>query len=97
MPFEPGVEIDLREVDSAFRAMASAGKNLRPVFAKLKPLMFADQVDHHKKQEGPDGKWPPRADATRAKKRRGKLRTTKRALGNQMRTAFNSVFSRAGI
>ena len=65
-------KFDRKDVERGLRAMARAGKS-RAGLQALKEPMKQDQRDHAKAQEGPEGKWAPRAPSSveRAKKGRG--------------------------
>jgi hypothetical protein len=61
---EVGASVDLRDVEKGIDAMANpraVTKGLRDI---KKPLR-ADQRDHAKKNEGPEGRWAPRATKSR--------------------------------
>jgi phage gpG-like protein len=74
------VEVDTRAVDRAIDEMLRAGRNLGPAFRQAKPIMRADQREHAKRKEGPDGRWPARAPASRSYSK-GKRRRTRKLLG----------------
>jgi hypothetical protein len=61
-----GIEVDLEEVEGALRGMAAEGQNLAPAFRQLRAPLQRDQREHARRQEGPDGKWAPRAARTLA-------------------------------
>jgi hypothetical protein len=65
--------VDLREVEGGLEALRRRGLALGDVFRAAKTDMRADQTDHAKSQAGPEGTWPPRAAATIAKGRRGRV------------------------
>lgn len=61
------LDLDLRELDKEFRKFNRRSRNLRPAFAKLAPFMEADQREHARLKEGPDGAWEDRAGSTKAR------------------------------
>lgn len=66
--------VDISEAIDALDGMKRQGDRLGPAFRELRKPMRADQREHAKKQEGPEGRWQPRAPITgasaRAKRRR---------------------------
>lgn len=66
-------KLDTRDVEKGLRALLQEGHS-RGVLAALKQPVRADQKEHAKRQEGPDGRWPSRAASTVAKRRRLKSR-----------------------
>lgn len=85
---EPVVSIDLEDVFDGFDELSRAGRDLRPVWRELKPVLKADLRMH---TEGPDGPWPPRAKTPRA--RRGRRRRRRRGpLLGRLKTAFQFEF-----
>ena len=62
-----------KDVERGLRSMVAAGKAPRAALQALKGPLKDDQKDHAKAQEGPEGKWKPRAPSSveRAKKGRG--------------------------
>lgn len=62
------VDIDLSEFDAVHRRMSARAKNMTPVFRKLAPQLEADQKKHGRRREAPNGKWPPLAPATLARR-----------------------------
>jgi phage gpG-like protein len=59
--------VDLTQVMRSLARAAKAGKDLRPVWKAMRPLLKADLADHAQKQQGPDGAWPRRAASSTAK------------------------------
>lgn len=74
------VEIDLRDVERGIAAMLRRGRQLGPVFRKLRQPMRQDLRQHAKDKEGPDGDWPALAMST-VLARRGRRRRSRRLLG----------------
>lgn len=68
---------DLEELFEGYDEMSAAGRDLRPVWREVKPLVREDVRDHFKTREGPDDTWPPRDKASRGQRRMllGRLRT----------------------
>lgn len=89
--------------------MLKAGRNLRPVWSKLKPVMIKDQKEHFRLRLGPDGIWPPRAETTGKRQLRSSRRraikkgrkppknASRRVLGGKMATAFGVAFNRDAL
>jgi hypothetical protein len=65
------VKVDMRELEHGLAAMCST-RTLTEVARRLRKPMRADQRDHARKMEGPDGSWPPR------KKRLGRGKAAKK-------------------
>lgn len=98
-------DFDFRKLFREYGKVGRRGKNLRPAFAKLAPFMTADQKQNFKRQEGPDGPWPPKAASTRGRqlkrasasaRRKGRKppkRGSKKLLG-KLSTAFTVSFDR---
>jgi len=59
-------KVDLEDFEAGLRDLGRAGKTLSPAFRKLKSPMRADQRAHARAEQGPDGKWAPRAPSTAA-------------------------------
>jgi len=59
-------KIDLEDFEAGLRDVSRAGKALSPAFRKLKGPMRLDQRAHAKAEQGPEGKWAPRATSTAA-------------------------------
>ncbi len=64
------IEVDLRDLDRAFRRMRRAGVDVRPAWRKLRPQLRADQRRHMSAMEGPSGAWRPLARSTVEKRMR---------------------------
>jgi len=86
------VDVRLELVEAALQRMNRLGRNLRPLFRAVRKDMRVDQVEHRKRQEGPDGSWPRLAPGTvekryqrpgkqGRKRRRGRRRRDPRILG----------------
>lgn len=75
------ITTDFRDVESRLAAMARTTNRLAPAFRELRKPMRDDQREHQRQQEGPDGKWKPRAPSTMAAIRRRKRRRLPRLLG----------------
>ena len=65
-------DFDLREVDRGFAELVRRGAEPRALFAELKPDLRADQIDHKKKQQGPEGRWAALDPDTRARRPRAR-------------------------
>ena len=100
--------VDLRDVESGLRRMQMAGKDLRPLFKRVKSDMRADMRDHAKSEEGPSGKWPSLDPDTLAKRsrqgqgrrHRGKKKRRRKAFGKKLGRlprAFAVTYSRSFI
>lgn len=80
--------VELRDVENGLRRMQLAGKDLRPLFRRVRKVLRADQTQHAREERGPDGKWPALDQDTLRKKNRqgkgrrhrGKLKRKRRAL-----------------
>lgn len=57
------------DVDKAFEEVEVRARALSPAFREIRPRLMADQREHYRDEQGPDGKWAPRAAATEAKRR----------------------------
>lgn len=100
--------VNLRDVENGLRRMQLAGMDLRPVFKAARKDVRADQRDHAKQQEGPDGKWP-RLDPDTLKKRtrqgagrrhRGKMKRRRKKFGlmlGKLPRSFTISYSRSWI
>jgi phage virion morphogenesis protein len=66
-------KFDVSDVEEGLRALLVQGSHAKGL-ADLRAPLRDDQRDHAKAQEGPDGKWAPRARATVEKRRRMKAR-----------------------
>ena len=92
MGIDVDAHVNLRDVENGLRRMQLAGKDLRPLFRRVAKDMRADQKDHAKQQEGPDGKWPGLDPDTLAKRtrqgqgrrHRGKKKRRRRAFGRML-------------
>ncbi len=82
MTLRATADLDLRKLFREYDKMGKRGKNLRPAFRVLVPFMKADQIENFKRQEGPTGKWPPKAASTRAKAL-GKARSSAKSKGRR--------------
>ncbi len=51
--------------------------DLRPAWKESRKPLRADQREHAKKQEGPDGAWAPRSSATKVRAASGRKRKRK--------------------
>lgn len=67
--------------------MALRSPDLRPAWKELRKPLRADQREHAKKQEGPDGSWPARASSTKVRAASGRRR--KRKLLGRLPTALS--------
>jgi hypothetical protein len=79
-------KVDTTEIDRGLAAMTQEARNLGPAWKEARKPMRADQRDHARRREGPDGPWAPKAASTRARealarKRAGKRRGSRRLLG----------------
>jgi phage gpG-like protein len=72
---------DLRDVVAGLDAMAGSGAVAEGLRRLRKPLR-ADQRDHSKKAEGPDGRWPARQQKGR-RRLLGRLPSTVKITSNQ--------------
>jgi len=103
----PTVTVDLSELDAAIKRAEKAGIDMRPAWRTLRSPFRKDQGAHMKAQQGPRGKWPGLAAATREKRmkqltsnrknftRKGKLKkSAKRSVG---RVLSRRLLSRAKV
>lgn len=67
MSIAPTFRVDLSDVERAMARLVRRGHALAPVFRELKKPLRQDQLEHGRRAEGPDGKWPARAASTLAK------------------------------
>lgn len=68
-------EINLDDLDRSIRGLLRQAGNLGPAWKQAKKPILADQREHARAQEGPDGQWPARSPFTIARMRsRGKRR-----------------------
>ncbi len=74
MPIGARIELDLRDVDKGISQAVRAGKNLKPVWNKLGPVLRKDLEEHQRRQEGPDGAWDKLSPETRGRGGRPKRR-----------------------
>lgn len=79
-------KIDMTAVDRGLAALTQDARNLAPAFKAAKKPARADQREHAKLRQGPDGAWAPKAASTLArealaKKRAGKRRGSRKLLG----------------
>ena len=51
-------EIDLADVLAGLDAMQKAGKDLRPLWKQVRPLLKTDLGQHFADRAGPNGAWP---------------------------------------
>jgi hypothetical protein len=58
------VEVEIASLVSGLDALQKAGKDLRPVFKKLRPAIAADLREHFSSAEAPEGAWAPRASSS---------------------------------
>lgn len=65
-------QLDLDEVDRAMLGVKKNAKTLLPVFRSLRADLRRDIKDHANRQQGPSGKWAPRAASTEAKYRQAR-------------------------
>lgn len=75
-------EIDVSDVVEGLRKLGAIP--LQAVLKQLKKPLRADQTEHRKDQEGPEGKWPARSAATLEdlkRRRRARSRTTGKKRG----------------
>ena len=72
--------VSLAAVEKGVDAMIRAGLHLGDVFRAARADMRTDQLEHGRAQEGPEGKWPPRAAAT-IEKLRASRRRSRRPMG----------------
>ncbi|MGE0547612.1 MAG: phage virion morphogenesis protein [Kofleriaceae bacterium] len=56
--------LDVREIEASLRKLGRFGRDLRPVFREMRAVVLDDQRQHRMKQEGPEGRWAPRAAST---------------------------------
>lgn len=75
---EPLVRADISRVEAALKRMARFGRDLTPVLRDARKPVLRDQMDHRKRQEGPDGKWPARSPFTKER-----LKAKARAAGRK--------------
>jgi hypothetical protein len=83
--------VDLSDVIEGLKKLGEA--DAMAVLRSLRPAMRKDQQDHRRAQEGPDGKWPGRAQSTLddlARRRRAVSRTT----GRKRRSLRNYLLGR---
>jgi len=76
-------DVDQRDVDRAFDALARAGRDIGHVLRELMKPLRADLREHQRERRGPDGPWPGPASETVRKRGRSKSgrRKRKRSLG----------------
>lgn len=60
------IKLDIRdgEFKAALKRMKRAGKDLSPVFRKLRKPLADEILEHAERGEGPDGPWPALASST---------------------------------
>lgn len=56
--------VDLGDVERGLTGMQRKAERLRSAWISLRRPMRADQRDHARRQEGPEGKWPKRSATT---------------------------------
>jgi hypothetical protein len=97
------LQLDSRQAERAIanglRKLDKIGRDVRPILRGLRGLVVADQRDHRRKQEGPDGKWPKRAASTiaRYKQMRKAGRKPPRGLLGRLPAAFRVRYERATL
>lgn len=97
------VQLDTRDAERAIaqglRRLDKLGTDVRPILRGLRGVVVADQRDHRRKQEGPDGKWPKRAAATvaRYKQMRRAGRKPPRNLLGRLPAAFRVRYERRSL
>lgn len=60
--------IDLTELDQRLADLQTRGERAAPAFKELQKPLRADQRDHSKTQQGPNGPWVPRSPLTEARR-----------------------------
>ena len=74
-------EFDTRSIERGLDNLARRAERARPFFDQLKGPLREDQRDHRRSKEGPDRKWPDRAQQTPSSKGKKRKRRSKRLLG----------------
>jgi phage gpG-like protein len=87
--------IDYRPLLRTTRGIGLRGRNMRPVFRGLVPLLKEDIDQTFRRREGPQEKWAPLAPATVAAKARRKARRSRKAVLASIRRAAASGRPRA--
>ena len=86
--------VNLSLVDRALNAIRRP--DLRPAWKESRKPLRADQREHQKRQEGPDGTWAPRAASTKARYAQRKKRRTPKLLG-RLPTATTTSIARSNM
>lgn len=81
--------VELRDVENGLRRMQLAGMDLRPVFRAVRRDLRADQRQHQRDRQGPDGRWAPldpdtlrkRTRQGAGRRHRGKMKRRRRKFG----------------
>lgn len=100
------VHVDISKALKGFKGVRAKSKRLTAAFREIRKPMKADQRDHKKSKEGPEGKWEPLAPSTLGRDRfarkvkstkKGQTRTTrkgrKRSSNARMLGRIPSAFS----
>lgn len=97
------VEVELEDVLGGLTAMQAAGRDLRPVFKELRPLVRADLKQHFADEAAPESAWPGPSRATlekilakrgsMSKKGKGLLRRGARRLERAMKNPLGRLKS----
>jgi len=74
-----GARLNLSFLDRAKAAWNAP--DLRPAWKEARKPARADQREHAKEEEGPDGPWIPRRSRTRARSKSGRRRRARKLLG----------------
>lgn len=88
----------LRKLDAAQRA----GRDLRPVWKEIRPLLRADIMDHFAKRQSPDGAWSPFARASVERIQAGTYNSKRSTIGDvaskttKLRVVRNGKIKRGG-
>lgn len=61
--------VDLTQVNRALADIELRGRVMGPAMRELRKPLRADQTDHRKRAEGPDGAWPRRSPETEARRK----------------------------
>ncbi|MGL5361487.1 MAG: phage virion morphogenesis protein [Bosea sp. (in: a-proteobacteria)] len=82
-------KVDLSDVERGLSALYERGQSARGALDYLRRPARRDQIDHGRKQSGPDGRWPRRV--------RGRGRPNRRRLLGRLTSATFTKVSRSAL
>ena len=73
--------VDTSDFERKLRQLHAHARDLREPLRRLRRDMVADQIDHQRKRQGPNGAWKALASSTRERRSRGRKRGARALLG----------------